>query len=390
MTVAAVPKQDPWSTTDYLSELNKTALYAVTRGMVPLLVTHVIFLVKFTGAWVENQECDSAGGATQALIGGWPKWSQRVLEKWLTTRALPNWLALAVVLIPYVLPLAVLVPAQTGWSVLKSSWDVLRKGARGVPPLITAVVVVFVTSDAWRILGTGFTIRFKVLVTAFLLSSLLFLVRWNCWDDIDVSQPEAEKLLVGIRRKNMARFRRFIDDGATPAPLVRPRIPGTIWIYGCYWLLCAFALAVTALFVSAMLIIVGVILISKDETRTLATSVTVYQTLPYGGVITRQLLSLSFSLGAFAAFFLVAAQKTSDRRAFMRAMLRRYRRDLVAYSIYCRAHDRAADWTHVSAGARPLDHPPRPKGWFGGVIRRPLATAAARAKALLSRRPPPP
>jgi hypothetical protein len=370
MTAATVHEQDPWSTTDYLSALNKTALYAVTRGMVPLLVTHVIFLVRFTGAWLDHQ--DSAGRATQALIGGWPRWSQRVLEKWLTTRALPNWFALGVVLFPYVLPLAVLVPVQIGWSVLKSSWDVLRRGARGIPPLITAVVVVFVTSDAWRILGTGFTIRFKVLVTVFLLSSLLFLVRWNCWDDIDVSEAEAEELLVGIRRTSMARFRRFIDAGATPAPLVRPRIPGTIWLYACYWLLCAFALVVTALFVSAMLIIVGVILISKDETKTLAASVTVYQTLPYGGVITRQLLSLSLSLGAFAAFFLVAAQKTSDRRAFMRAMLRRYRRDLVAYSIYCRAHDRAADWTHVSAGARPLDHPPRPTGWFGAVIRRRL------------------
>ena len=36
----------------------------------------------------------------------------------------------------------------------------LSKSIRTVRPLITAVVVVFVTSDAWRMLGAGFTSRF--------------------------------------------------------------------------------------------------------------------------------------------------------------------------------------------------------------------------------------
>ena len=184
------------------------------------------------------------------------------------------------------------------------------------------------------------------------------------------SEDTANELLKGIRSKNLDRFNRFMECGAGPVPIVRPLIPGTIWVYAGYWMLCAFALIITALFVSAVLIIIGVILISKSETMMLASSVHVYQTLPEGAVITKQLLSLSFSLGAFSAFFLVAAQRSSDRKVFMRNTLRRYRRDLVVYSIYCRAHDQAEPWTLVPVQARLLDHPPRPKGLLGAVIRR--------------------
>jgi hypothetical protein len=387
MTTAAVPERVPpenpqWTADKYLSDLNKIAIYTVTRGMLPLLATHTRFLVRFTNALIKEQkkekEQDGAGKATDALTGGWPKWSQRLIARWLRSGRMPNGPLLTVVLFPYLLRLVVLVPWLIAWSVVKGSWDVLRKGIRGVPPLITALVVVFVTSDAWRVLGTGFTARFTVLVVVFLLFSLLFLVRWNCWDDIDAKRREAEKLLVGIRRTNMERFRRFMTCGAPPAPIVRPSIPGTIWVYVTYWLLCAFALVVSALFVSGTLILIGVILISKDETKTLAGSVHVYQTLPGGAVITMQLLSLSFSLGAFAAFFLVAAQKPRDRRVFMANMLRRYRRDLVVYSIYCHAHDRASDWTRVSVDVRPLVRPSR------RPARLAMTSARARRRARLS------
>src|ERR1022692_2456622 len=123
------------------------------------------------------------------------------------------------------------------------------------------------------------------------------------------------------------------------------------------WMLCAFALVIAALFVSSALIVIGVIMINKNQTMTLANSVYVYQTLPGGVVITRQLLSLSFSLGAFAAFFLVASQRPRDRRAFMKNVLVRYRRVLLVYTIYCRAHDQAAVLTQVPVHVKPLDHP---------------------------------
>ena len=146
------------------------------------------------------------------------------------------------------------------------------------------------------------------------------------------------------------RFRKFIDRGAEPVPIVRPRILGTIWVYTGYWMLCAFALVIAALFVSGALIIIGVILISRNETMALANSVYVYKTLPGGAVITKQLLSLSFSLGAFAAFFLVAAQQSSDRKAFMTNVLRRYRRDLLVYSIYCPGGRRSQSETEQCEG----------------------------------------
>ena len=77
------------------------------------------------------------------------------------------------------------------------SWDILGKGIRSVP-LVTAMVVVFVTSDAWRILGTGFTPRFFMLVSTFLLASLLFLIRKDWWADFNVDKDEVTSLLQGI------------------------------------------------------------------------------------------------------------------------------------------------------------------------------------------------
>ena len=348
------PENPAWSPRQYLFDLNKTAIYAVTRGMPILLVTHATFLVAFIAAWLTKQP-DSAREAARALFDRWPQWSQRRIEGWLKSPRLPNELLLLLLLTPLLLELLGVGPWQIERSAINGIWDVFRKGVRGVPPLITAVVVVFVTSDAWRILGTGFTVRFAVLVFLFLAASLLFLIRWTCWDDIDAKPHEGAVLLKGIKHKRSVGFHEFIDRGVEPAPMVRPRKLGAIWVYTGYWLLCALTLVVTALFVSVTLIIIGVILINKSETMTLANSVYVYHTFPGGVVITKQLVSLSFSLGAFAAFFLVAAQRPSDRKAFMNNVLVRYRQVLLVYSIYCRAHDRASEWTKVPVDVRPLD-----------------------------------
>jgi len=137
--------------------------------------------------------------------------------------------------------------------------------------------------------------------------------------------------------------------------MLRPRGLGALWVYAGYWLLTAFALIVAAVIVSSTLIVIGVILINRDQTQTLANSVYVYQTFPGGAVVTKQLLSLSFSLGAFAAFFLVAAQHPDDRRTFMNNVLVCYRQALLVYSIYWRARDQAAEWTRVPVDVRPSD-----------------------------------
>ena len=126
----------------------------------------------------------------------------------------------------------------------------------------------------------------------------------------------------------------------------RPRGLRGVYAYLAYLALVAFSLIAAALFVSAILIAVGLILINANETKSLAGSAYIYQSFP-GITVTKQLLSLSFSLGAFAAFFLVAAQHSDDRDKFMKSTLLRYRRALLVYTTYCRAHDDAAEWTGI-------------------------------------------
>jgi hypothetical protein len=211
------------------------------------------------------------------------------------------------------------------------------------------VVVVFVTSDAWRILGTGFTRRFFALVGIFLLAGLLFLIRFkDYWEyDIVASGNEAGPLLRGVKRKKSTKFYHFIDQGAEPAPMVKPTGFGAVAVYSSYVLLSAFSLIAAAMFVAGALILVGLILINARETVELAHSIHIYRMLPGHVVITRQLVSLSLSLGAFSAFFLVAAQHTEDRKVFMDNVLVRLRRALLVYSVYCDVRDGAKDWTGI-------------------------------------------
>ena len=95
------------------------------------------------------------------------------------------------------------------------------------------------------------------------------------------------------------------------------------------------------------MILVGLILINASETKSLAQSVQVYLTLPGHLVLTRQLVSLSLSLGAFATLFVVAGQRPDDRKELMDNALALIRRAFVVYSVYRRAYDHAAQWTGV-------------------------------------------
>jgi hypothetical protein len=274
-------------------------------------------------------------------------------------------------------------------SVGSSAWLALSKSIRIVPPLITAVVVVFVTSDSWRILGTGFTPRFFGLVTLFLMSSLLFLIRFKgYWEkdfDIDASDAILAVLLDEIKHElqnkqggaqlssrtanNVAdeqqpdadevsdwrHFHKLLDLGAKPLPLVKPAKPELrICHYCAYVAVSAFSLITIALAVSASMILVGLILINANETKDLAQSVHIYLTLPGHLVITRQLVSLSLSLGAFATLFVVAGQHAEDRKELMDNALALIRRAFVVYSVYGRAHDHAAEWTGLPVKSTPL------------------------------------
>jgi hypothetical protein len=361
---AVVPEQDRRTMIPhaYLSDLNKIAMCALAMGAPLGLVRHVTFLLNYINAWLDQAKggAEEAEKAARAVFDEAPARFQRRISGLLRTGRMPRRMLLARLFFPLALQLAVVMPWQFAMSLARSAWAMLSGGVHGIPPLITAVVVVFVTSDAWRILGGGFTVRFGVVVAVFLVASVLFLIRCNCWLDIDAEHAEAARLLADIRQSLPEGFREFTRRGIKAAPMVRPSGRHAVRIYLSYWALAAFALIIAAGFVASALIVIGAILISKNDTVTMAQSVDVYQSLPGGFVITRQLLSLSFSLGAFAAFFLVAAQHREDRDAFMKAVLARYRQALLVYSVYCRAHDQAPELTQVSLHVRPLQ--PAPDG----------------------------
>jgi predicted acylesterase/phospholipase RssA len=350
-----------------LGGLGVAAMYVAKEGAPFFLRSHWDFFVDFmkecrmqTGGHLPYSGIQTASEADvrlRRLIAA-PRWSLR-LGIWLY--------------------LLVFTPKVLFVSAGSSAGLVLRRGIRSVPPLITAVVVVFVTSDAWRILGAGFTPRFFALVALFLVVSLLFLIRLkDYWgQDIDASDDEAADLLQGIKnsmtdakkfnvrdRPDTKRasdkqpdggatlqwldFHRLIELGAKPTPLVKPVGRwGRTYVYAIYVMLSAFFLILVVLFVSGTLILVGLILISAKDTQDLAQSVDIYMMLWGHVVITRQLVSLSLSLGAFAAFFLVAAQRAEDRKELMNNLLVRLRQTLMVYAVYRNAYTRAAEWTGV-------------------------------------------
>jgi hypothetical protein len=355
---AVMPEQDRRTMIPhaYLSDLNKTAMCALAMGAPLGLLRHVTFLLNYINAWLDQVKGDAeeAGKAARAIFDRAPAPVQRRISRLLESGRMPRRVMLARLFFPLVLQLAVVMPCQFAISLARSAWAMLRRGIHGVPPLITAVVVVFVTSDAWRILGGGFTVRFAVDVAVFLAASVLFLVRGNCWLDIDAEHAEAARLIADIRHSLPEGFHEFTRRGIKAAPMVRPAGRHALRIYLSYWALAVFALLIAAGFVAGALIIIGAILISKNDTVMMAQSVDVYRSLPNGLVITKQLLSLSFSLGAFAAFFLVAAQRPEDRNAFMKDLLAPYRQALLVYSVYCRAHDLARELTQVPLDVRPL------------------------------------
>ncbi len=65
-------------------------------------------------------------------------------------------------------------------------------------------------------------------------------------------------------------------------------------------------------------------------------------------------MSLSLTLGAFSALFLLAGQRADDRKLFMANVLVSLRRALLVYSVYCHAHDCAKEWTGIPVKSAPL------------------------------------
>ena len=181
----------PMEPHEYFSALNATGLYAMARGAPMVVRRHIMFLKRYIGAWLDEspgKEDKVSRAVTAALFGDWPELIKRRVAKLLsqTKGARPGRLFY----LPIYIRIFLTLPGELIKSVVSSTVDLLRAGVRGVPPLIAAVVVVFVTSDAWRVFGSGFTARFFILVTVLLLASCCFLVHWDPRRDLSADGTE--------------------------------------------------------------------------------------------------------------------------------------------------------------------------------------------------------
>lgn len=137
----------------------------VRRGATFFLPEHLAFMAGYIKAW-QAQEQDSA--ALGRAMGS----TYRVRRYNPITMLLrAGWLPLTLRQLTFTLPATPLI--FLGMSVLagRGFYRMIRSSIRSIPPLITAVVVVFVTSDAWRILGTGFSARPIVLWVTFIIAA---------------------------------------------------------------------------------------------------------------------------------------------------------------------------------------------------------------------------
>jgi hypothetical protein len=318
----------------FIIDLNKAVWYMLRRGATFFFPGHLVFMAGYIKAW-QAQDQDSA-----ALTIG----TTYRIRSYSTTLLRAKWLPLALRQFTFTLPVIPLILA--GMSVLagRGFYRMIRTNLRIIPQLLTAVVVVFVTSDAWRILGTGFSARPITLWVVFIVTAWLFLIRYSYWADI--TTVDLQDLLRTAESKGY--LNSFILLGAVPQEMEKPDDRAARqFVYVTYMVLTLLSLLEVALAVAAALTVVGMILVSKSETSTLANGVHVYFTLPGQVVLTTQLVSLSISLGCFAAFFLVAGQRPEDRGIFMNSCLKDLRRVLLVYSIYRRACTSSAAWTGI-------------------------------------------
>jgi len=354
-------------------DMNNIALYALGNGAPFFAYRHSVFIARYMKAR------QGRGNNALSFSGTSFRWPQQstaeiLMAVLLPVRRIPAVIKLSIMLIPLTLS----VTRGNYNAILNSFPNLMTKSVRSIPPLITAVVVVFITRDAWGILGAGFTLRFFLLVGAFLLASLFVLVRKDYWADLGVAKNEVNILL--RKATCQASVNRLIRMGADPLPIIKPDgLGGRMNFLAIYLMYTLMSLIAVAVSVSLCLMAVGVILVNARETEDLAGSVNVVLTVHGSFVITRQLLSLSFSLGAFATFFLVAGQRNEERQAFMRHMLSKLRCTLLIYAVYCRAYDHAPTWTGIGALSRDseagghdlqssLSHRGRPTSWVAVAI----------------------
>jgi hypothetical protein len=202
-----------------------------------------------------------------------------------------------------------------------------RSALRAVPPVLVAIVLLFVTADAWHMLAQPFNSRFWALFGLFMLFAGALAAQTaggaKVMDLIDKSMTDAPlkvskhnpALPIWLRLKAQTNIRCATNRDVWYLRLV---------------LVAASVLQVAAvgLYVAASLVVVGMIGIDKSLATQLVGSPHVVWS--YGGLIflTRELIDISIILGAFAALYYAAVGlgDKDGREDFLHAGIQTLRR----------------------------------------------------------------
>jgi hypothetical protein len=227
----------------------------------------------------------------------------------------------------------------------------VRATVMAIPPLLVAVVVVFVTGDAWRLLGSSYDWRYWALIGLFMLLSIAFVVRSTG------SAGDARAAVKQIAKLKKKDFRlrprhsatRLLHIGCKPDPKPTARdyrcIGRGLKVGGV-----GQVVAVGA-WMAFALVLVGVILLDSSATKGLmGTAPVILQSLPHKVVITRELVLVSTSLGAFASLYFAALglSDAKTRAAFMAANARSMKRTVLTLRLYHFARDNVEELTGIS------------------------------------------
>jgi hypothetical protein len=255
-----------------------------------------------------------------------------------------------------------------GLSLVRAGATTAKAVARSIPALLAVLFVGFATGDSWRIFGQEpywrFGVLVAVLVGAGLAAMLVNLRTADGWQSVflkcqvaggDVVAGAAALEVWGTRtpaRKWLERPDPVLLLGSSPADLppalsrARAMLARNVWLL--FWLTMALSILWTAVFVTLIFVVIGVLAISLPTTNDLlgsqpghplAVTVCQFGLLGQEVTITRQLLLLSAVLGSVAAltFATSTLQDPASRPMFEEHALKSLRRAFAALGYYLAA-----------------------------------------------------
>jgi hypothetical protein len=260
-----------------------------------------------------------------------------------------------VILLFPLFPFVLFFPRRLAWMLVRSVSVTFRTALRPVPALLAILVIMFTTSDAWRMFGVMTALRFVAFIALIMVLSLaaIYLAMRApdaSWRTIIRSTGSREELLrvwaEGTPAKELIRM------GVTPILPVSDSVPtegedadtelhpvafNIRLIYAATVLI---HMVATALWLSLTFMLMGFIVVSKQLTiDMLHGSPTILLQLKLFDqefILTRQLVVLSITLGCIAALTYAAGtlQSTEGRAAFIEYATLDLRRGIGALSYY--------------------------------------------------------